>query len=326
MKKLWILLICLFAYSSTHAGLFEYHQTGCNYGANYHHDYWNGNCNSQSDNSIPSHWNTDSHQNSVTNSIPGHWTNNSHSDPDVIESSIPSHWDTSSSSSRTIRNSTPSHWDTNSSNYNSNSSYYHTWWSYNWATIRSTFNHSYNGYDRYTPSYYDIISKGNGYYGYEQLRDYYQSEQRKLEREARFIDDLKRDIKLNIRDLKKYNSRYYNDIKNSLNRELDIIEDREAEVERLIKDLEKEIKNLKKNKSRSKSKYYNYYNAGTYFDSWHDRNSYYYRDHSDRNYYDYDDYYYNRNYYKYDYNKGEFIPHWVNPDLKPIKDGHIYVR
>lgn len=199
---------------------------------------------------------------------------------------------------------------TYSSSYNSN---YYTNSSYNSSNYYTEL-YSNSSYNRpYTESYYDNISHSNGYYSYSELKNYYEDRLDDLEDEADYIDDIKRDIKLSLSDLKKYNSRYYYDIKANLNAELDNLEEREVQVENMIDDIEDEIDDLEDNRGNSNSKYYN---SGTYFDSW--SNSYY----DNR----YNNYYYDRNYYNYDSDSWEYIPHWVNPDLEAVDNGYIYIR
>lgn len=212
-------------------------------------------------------------------------TNNSHQSSDVVE-----------------QINTPSDFKYKSDNYNSN---YYT---------DSYYSNSYNR--PYEFSYYDHISHNNNYYNYSELKRFYEEELENLEWEADYIDDIKRDIKLNISDLKRYNSRYYYDIRISLNDELNHLEDREREVEDLIDEVEDEIDDLNDNRWNSNNRYYNYYNGLNYYDSW--SNSRY----DNR----YGNYRYNRGYYRYDYDQKKYIPHWVNPDLEDIDDGHIYIR
>ena len=195
--------------------------------------------------------------------------------------------------------------------YNSYNTNYYT---DSYYSTNSYQNSRYN--EPYTQSYYDTISHNNGYYDYNDLKRSYEKELKNLEREADYIDDIKRDIKLNLSDLRKYNSQYYYDIKASLNSELHDLEYRERQVEDEIDELEDEIKDLKKNQGSWNNRYYNYYNDGNYFDSWSDSR------YTNR----YNNYYSDRGYYRYDRNAREYIPHWVNPDLEEIGDGHIYIR
>ncbi|MCD5375379.1 hypothetical protein LR010_02950, partial [Candidatus Gracilibacteria bacterium] len=135
-----------------------------------------------------------------------------------------------------------------------------------------------------------------------------------LEREDDMIKDIKREIKDEIRRLKKYSGSYYRDLIDQLEDNYDDLEDREGDVHEMINDLEDEIRKVKEYKGRGNNYYYN----RSQYDSWGNLYS--------DNRYNYYSSFNNRAYYKYDADQQKFIPHWVNPDLKPQKEGYIYIR
>jgi hypothetical protein len=161
------------------------------------------------------------------------------------------------------------------------------------------------------------IVYNNEFYRYDDIKDVLEDDLERLEREDDMINDIKREIKDEIRRLNKYSGSYYRDLKNQLEDNYDDLQDREGDVDEMINDLEDEIRRLSKYKGNSKSSNYNYYYNKDYYDSWSGLYN---------NRYDYYSNYNNRAYYKYDYDNNKYIPHWVNPDLTPIGEGHIYIR
>jgi hypothetical protein len=134
-----------------------------------------------------------------------------------------------------------------------------------------------------------------------------------IEDELDYIDDRMRELRADIRTAKRYITHYYKNLREHLEDELDFLEDKKDEWEDREDDIKDEIRKVRNMHSTSRSYYYDYY--GT---------NYTYNAHNYR--YDDSSYYNNRNYYRYDYDSGTYIPHWVNPDLKSVNDGHIYIR
>ena len=86
----------------------------------------------------------------------------------------------------------------------------------------------------------------------------------------------------------------------------------------MIKDIKREIKDEIRKVKEYKWRLNNYYYNRSQYDSWWNLYS--------DNRYNYYSSFNNRAYYKYDADQQKFIPHWVNPDLKPQKEGYIYIR
>lgn len=161
------------------------------------------------------------------------------------------------------------------------------------------------------------------YIGYDNGRvDFYRKKDlvNILEKELDFVEDeIKRvsdiisDIKDDIRDAKRYATSYYRDVRRALERDLDYFEERKDDLKDREDDLEDELRKVKRSKSSSKVYYYDKYGLQSY--KVYDRNDYY-------------DRYYRNDEIKNDTRYGYYTEYYnfVNPNLKPVKEGRIYIR
>jgi hypothetical protein len=170
----------------------------------------------------------------------------------------------------------------------------------------------------------------NGYYNNSDYEAMLRDELRRFREEQNFIDDRKDDIYRELRDLDDVDSRYARDLEKRLQKEFDYLEDREEELEEIIDDLSEDILETDKNSKIRFEYYYNEYGQRVYYEvSKNIENQYFY----DTRYYScsasryrYDDCYYNSRYYDDVYYNRYLNKKWINEDLEPVKDGHIYIR
>lgn len=102
---------------------------------------------------------------------------------------------------------------------------------YNNYQIDSNTSSDFNTFSNYSNSqdaYYDTVSRGS----WDDLQYFYIEELEKLETEAYFIDDIRRQVQISIRNLDNTNSRFYYDLIESLEE----IQDREEFVDALVDD------------------------------------------------------------------------------------------
>ena len=110
-------------------------------------------------------------------------------------------------------------------------------------------------------------------------------------------------MKDRIQDAKRYTTSYYRNLRERLEDDLEALEDRKEDIKNRIDDIKDELKDLQREGRSSRySLYYDYYGS---------------------RYYDYDDYDYCT---RYSDCSDDRIPYWVNPDLQPVNDGHIYIK
>ena len=167
----------------------------------------------------------------------------------------------------------------------------------------------------YTNNVYDY----NGFYKCDDLQRNLEDERKNLEREADYIDDIIDDLKDRLRDAKRYTTSYYRDLRRQLEKDIDDLEDRADYIEDLESDIKKEIREIKNDctySSDSHAYYFDYYG-----------NNYYDKSYNYDNYFYYNRYGNNNSYIKYENDSyySEYQP-WVNTNLKPVKDGRIYIN
>lgn len=135
---------------------------------------------------------------------------------------------------------------------------------------------------------------------YRDVLDGLKQDERNIDRELEYIEDRIYDITKDLR----YNYKLHSYTRERLLNERDYMNERKRNLEILKKNLKEEISEVKRNK-----RYYNRYDRYDY--------RYYHG-------YSYPSYKY-WNYYD-DYHYYHYRSNFVNPDLKDVKEGRIYIR
>ena len=170
----------------------------------------------------------------------------------------------------------------------------------------------------------------NGYYNGSDYEEMLRDELRRFRNEQNFIEDRKDEIYRELRNLDAYSSRYAKELERKLQKEYNYLEDRQEELDEIIDEITQDILDYEDDRKIYYDYYYNEYGQRVYYESKRNKNySYFY----DTQYYScyesssrYDDCYYNARYYDDSYYNRYLNKRWVNEDLKPVKDGHIYIR
>lgn len=177
--------------------------------------------------------------------------------------------------------------------YSHNNSYYNTSYSYysdcrDWTLWKVR------------PDCTNYIGYNNGYgdfYRKNDLLDMYEREKEKVEDEIDAIEDVISDIKKEIRELKRYTSPYYHNLREQLEDDLEYFEERKDDLEDMLHEIEDEIRDIRNSSGSYRNYYFNYYIPTSSYYRW----SYY------------------PEYYYY-----HALP--INEELEEVKDGRIYIR
>lgn len=201
---------------------------------------------------------------------------------------------------------------------------------------------NYYPYPSYTSSKYPSYASNKKYTTPVFANDYYSndsyysfsSDYKNLLNEKKYLRSREAAINVELSNIDKYSSKYYERLRRDLKSERLYVIARQDELQNIIDDIEDDY-TYQKYKNNNESYYYNNYGKRIYSATETTRlqNSNYricYSNSQYENYRYYSDDYYDSCYHDYtdskydsDYNSP---PSWVNPNLKEIKDGYIHIH